>query len=638
MSRASDGFEFHRSVMQRLLAAVYSGINRIVPWHRLPRFLGFINLAVYRDRLRENNLHHTGYGVSASDPWVAGYERWRSADGAFNDLDHPRMGMAGARFGRNVPLAEAVPEPESALLDPNPRIISRELLARRTFIPATTLNLLAAAWIQFEIGDWFGHGSRVMRHDPFRIPLPPGDDWADAKGGCMHMWRTQPDTTAREPWLGATPTRRNSNSHWWDAAQLYGSSKARQDEIRSARDGMIKVDTNGMLPEDPGRPGADLTGFNDSWWVGLSLLHTLFAREHNAIGAALKGRHPTWDDEELFQRARLINAAVIAKIHTLEWTPGILAHPAIRIGAQANWSGLPSRVLRAVLGKNSEAACGIMGSPTRHFGAPYAITEEFVSVYRLHPLLPDELRVHQLDGEAGETIDFLHLQGSFTRPLMQKFGFTSLLYSLGIAHPGAITIQNYPNFLRQLETDDPRETLLLDVAAIDIMRDRERGVPRYNRFRELIGRPRAAAFEDITSIPGIAAKMREIYKADIDRVDLLVGLLSEDLPEGFGFSDTAFRLFILMASRRLKSDRFFTDDFRPEIYSELGMDWIRNASMKSVLLRHAPDLGPALEGVANCFAPWNALPKEVGDGDRNQNSRAAQSRVGHGAGGDLGAQ
>jgi len=28
-----------------------------------------------------------------------------------------------------------------------------------------------------------------------------------------------------------------------------------------------------------------------------------------------------------------------------------------------------------------------------------------------------------------------------------------------------------------------------------------------------------------------------------------------------GFSDTAFRVFILMASRRLKSDRFFTRDY-----------------------------------------------------------------------------
>jgi hypothetical protein len=146
----------------------------------------------------------------------------------------------------------------------------------------------------------------------------------------------------------------------------------------------------------------------------------------------------------------------------------------------------------------------------------------------------------------------------------------------------------------------------MDMAAVDIMRDRERGVPRYNRFRELVGKKRVTSFEEITSSPDIADKMREIYK-NVDRVDLLVGLMSEDLPKGFGFSDTAFRAFILMASRRLKSDRFFTDDFRPEIYTELGMDWIHSNSMKSVLLRHFPKLGPALEGINNSFSPWNVV-------------------------------
>ena len=51
----------------------------------------------------------------------------------------------------------------------------------------------------------------------------------------------------------------------------------------------------------------------------------------------------------------------------------------------------------------------------------------------------------------------------------------------------------------------------------------------------------------------------------------MVGLYSEPLPQGFGFSDTTFRVFILMASRRLKSDRFFTRDYRPEVYSRAGL-------------------------------------------------------------------
>jgi hypothetical protein len=603
MSRENDGCEFRPSLLQRFLSGIYRVINRFALWHRLPTLIAAVNLAVYRDRLREHNLRHTGYGTPVSSDWAGGEERWRSADGSFNSLDHPRMGMAGARFGRCVPLAEAVPDTDDALLDPSPRLISRELLARRTFIPATTLNLLAAAWIQFEAHDWFSHGQPAPGNE-FKIPLQPNDDWPDAINGCMHIRRTVPDTTPREPWLGGTPTFRNQNSHWWDAAQIYSSDRSRQMRIRSGQDGLIAFGADGMLPDDPTHPGVDFTGFNDNWWIGLSLLHNLFAREHNAICAALKARYPGWNDEELFQHARLINAAVIAKIHTVEWTPGILAHPALEFGMPVNWSGVPFRVLRAVLGRNSEAAYGIVGSPTEHHSAPYAITEEFASVYRLHPLLPDDLTIRSLSGASATSYDFVDLQASHTRPLMQKHGFVDVLYSFGVAHPGAIRIHNYPNFLRKFQKlGEP----LMDVAAIDIMRDRERGVPRYNRFRELIGKPRVRSFDEITSIPGAAAKMREVYKGDLDRVDLMVGLLSEDLPKGFGFSDTAFRIFILMASRRLKSDRFYTDDFRAEIYTALGMDWIRNATMKSVLLRHVPELGPALEGVKNCFAPWNVV-------------------------------
>jgi hypothetical protein len=85
----------------------------------------------------------------------------------------------------------------------------------------------------------------------------------------------------------------------------------------------------------------------------------------------------------------------------------------------------------------------------------------------------------------------------------------------------------------------------------------------------------------------------------------MVGLYAEPLPPGFGFSDTAFRIFILMASRRLNSDRFFTVDYNERVYSKPGMDWIQNNDFTSVLLRHAPGLAGALRGVANPFAPWN---------------------------------
>jgi hypothetical protein len=102
--------------------------------------------------------------------------------------------------------------------------------------------------------------------------------------------------------------------------------------------------------------------------------------------------------------------------------------------------------------------------------------------------------------------------------------------------------------------------------------------------------------------------LRRIYNNDINMVDLMIGLYAEwaspQTPQGFGFSDTAFRIFILMASRRLNSDRFFTDSYTPQVYSQAGFDWVTNNDMTTVLVRHFPALAPMLASVKNPFFPW----------------------------------
>jgi Animal haem peroxidase len=91
----------------------------------------------------------------------------------------------------------------------------------------------------------------------------------------------------------------------------------------------------------------------------------------------------------------------------------------------------------------------------------------------------------------------------------------------------------------------------------------------------------------------------------VEQLDLMIGLFAENPPQGFAFSDTAFRVFVLMASRRLNSDRFFTVDFNDRVYTRAGMDWIKDNTMTSVILRHYPALTPAFRGVTNAFAPWS---------------------------------
>jgi len=246
---------------------------------------------------------------------------------------------------------------------------------------------------------------------------------------------------------------------------------------------------------------------------------------------------------------------------------------------------------------------GIPGSPTELHGIPYSLTEEFVAVYRMHPLIPDEFIFRSVDDDSERARHELPDLTVFeVRRRLSELSMDDILYSFGRAHPGALTLHNYPRHLQHFTKADGE---LVDLGAIDILRIRERGVPRYNEFRRLLRLKPASSFEDLTDNPSCAAELRQIY-GDIERVDLMVGLYAEAKPAGFGFSDTAFRVFILMASRRLESDRFFTTDFCPEVYTPGGVEWVKNNTMRTVLLRHFPSLEPALRGVANPFAPWNS--------------------------------
>lgn len=189
------------------------------------------------------------------------------------------------------------------------------------------------------------------------------------------------------------------------------------------------------------------------------------------------------------------------------------------------------------------------------------------------------------------------------KPLDSGLSFGDLFYTFGINYPGAITNNNYPDFLRDFTDPDG---IHRDMGTVDLLRDRERGVPRYCEFRRLLRLSVPTTFEEITGKQNstLAKDLSEAYGGDVNQVDALVGSHSEPVIPGFGFSETAFRVFILMASRRLKSDRFIAGQWNAETYTPEGFRWVQHTTMKDVLVRHFPELGPTLGKSQNAFAPW----------------------------------
>jgi hypothetical protein len=588
-------------MLRKLYSSLTEWVDRRVGWDKLPWPLGLMVVLGLRFKLRAKNLYDSGRGIldvpPAGDEWHVDHRTARTIDGTYNDLTDPLMGAIGSRFGRNVPLDHAHPDSDDRLLEPNPRTVSLELLTRDRFIPATTLNLLAGAWIQFEVHDWFSHG-RNETENPWKIALAADDPWPQHP---MEIQRTRKDPSS-DP--SGPPTFVTADTHWWDASQIYGSDPAFARAIRSGDCGRLRITPQGLLPEDV-EAHVDLRGVAGNFWVGLALLHALFMLEHNAICERLHAEYPELDDDGLYEKARLVNAALMAKIHTIDWTPAIIAHPTTVRALRANWFGILGERFDKLFGRRTrlELVHGIPGSKKELCGVPYSLTEEFVGVYRMHPLIPDEYEFRALaDDSLLQQRTFDEVNALHVRECLEQVPLADALYSFGVSHPGAITLHNYPRSLQHFNRPDGE---LLDLASIDIVRTRERGVPRYNEFRRLFHMKAPATFEEMTGgDAAVAAELERVY-GDVECVDLMVGLYAEPKPEGFGFSDTAFRVFILMASRRLEADRFFTDDYRPEVYTKAGIDWVESNSMRTVLLRHFPELAPSLEGVANPFAPWN---------------------------------
>ncbi|WP_413802879.1 peroxidase family protein [Streptomyces iranensis] len=531
-----------RAALDLPVRAAFDLVDRCVPWHRLPAPLGLLNPAALGRTLRRLGLVEVDDAPEAPQrpapagglsPAPAGKRPRvaRSYDGPTGDPAVARRDVAGAASGRGpAPLHRP-----DLIHVPHPATVAGELLHRARFRPATSLNVLSAAWLHLQSPDW-------------------------VDGAC----------------------------HRWDGSRMYGGGLRLED---------------GHLPLGPG--GVPPIGPTSGWWLGLSAMHTLFAREHDAVHEALLRTHPSMSAESAHHTARLVVSALIAKIHTVEWVPAILATELSDIGSRTNWQGPPTHWLSR-LGLwlfEAGASAGLPRGVPDHPEMPFALAEEFMAVYRTHPLLPDDVELcDHRSGRRTRALGFDEVRGPAAEAVLRKTGLADTLYSFGIAHPGAITLNNYPHALRRCERDGE----IVDLPVVDLARARRRGVPRYNDFRARLGAPRIRSFEELSPDPDTAARLEAVY-GSVSQIDTTVGLYAENPPARFGFSETAFRVLLLMATRRIRNDRLLTVDFRPEVYTRLGLDWVAKSSMASVILRHCPELTGLLPRGASPFAPWRPV-------------------------------
>lgn len=585
-------------------------------WYRRPVFLGVLTLGYMRNRLNKFNLISTyppgqlaGFQPTKQLTASSEVKQFRTANGSWNNLQNPMEGASYTRFMRNTP-DETQEEAAKNLMNPNPRQLSLTFLSRQGDMKEVPfLNMLSVAWIQFQNHDWISYGEAVT-NEVYEIPLGVDDP------ARQRYWQAKllVGKTQKDPYRIAEDRQRatylNECTHWWDGSQIYGSDQKTQDWLRSGKNGKLRIAGNGLLCRD--RKGIEETGFVRNWWVGLAMMHTLFVREHNAICDHLQQVYPHWDDNQLFQVTRLINAALMAKIHSLEWNAVINPNKALYQGLQSNWYGLLSGLLQApnhmktvgaITVTNPEMG-GVVGNVTKNYGSPYGLTQEFVEVYRMHSLLPEALKVRKIGSDSVTSLPMNETRQAASGKCTDRYGIDNLLYSFGLQHPGQLVLNNYPRFMQEMSIPG---NPVYDLGAVDILRARERGVPRYNAFRRAIGLHPIASFEDLTTNDHYVRLLKEAYKGDVELIDLMIGALAEEhRPQGFAFGETIFQIFLLNATRRLQADRFYTSCYTAEYYTQEGLDWIDRNTLKTVLLRHYPKLAETgLSNITNAFEPWD---------------------------------
>ena len=225
---------------------------------------------------------------------------------------------------------------------------------------------------------------------------------------------TQPDA---HPSRGRL-TYPNEVTHWWDASQLYRQHPADGGSPAHGADGRLVDEGKLHLPEnlcaDQSGHGRRGYRFHTELVAGsLSLSHAVCAAPQSHLRRADACVPDTPLDRAInsSSTARLINAAVMAKIHTVEWTPAVLPNNKVAPGLCVNWWGLSETRLRPFRKRRIQRTLklrhpvlgGLVGGRRDNHGVRHQFAEEFVSAYRLHEGLTEKIEIRYVEDTSART-------------------------------------------------------------------------------------------------------------------------------------------------------------------------------------------------------------------------------------------
>ncbi|XP_013422154.2 chorion peroxidase-like [Lingula anatina] len=417
------------------------------------------------------------------------------------------------------------------------------------------------------------------RSECMPIDIPTGD--RRFRRSCMNFIRSLP--TPNDKCELGYREQLNQVTSYIDASQVYGSTEEQARNLRAFSGGLLKTSVvNGkmFMPKDNSNQEKEcVTPANkpeikcfiagderSNEQLTLTMIHTMFVREHNRIATTLQRYNPHWDDERTYQETRRIVGAMLQHITYSMWLPMVLGHRGVDcfevgVGTSGYFKGYNENIDPSI--RNAFAAAGF------RFG--HSLVMEHIARY----------------GRGYTPLPSIPLKNAFFKPEelynSEQGGMESIARGI-FKDP----MEQCDRHLTPAVTDhlfeDPHSRIALDLAALNIQRGRDHALPPYNDWRHWCGLPKARHF--FTSKDGLvnmddvtAKKISEIYNHP-DDIDLFTGGMAE-LPVPGGIVGPTFACILGRQFAALKfGDRFFYENGDEDIrFTEDQLEELRKTDM-----------------------------------------------------------
>uniref|UniRef100_A0A674NMP3 Peroxidasin n=1 Tax=Takifugu rubripes TaxID=31033 RepID=A0A674NMP3_TAKRU len=557
------------------------------------------------------------------------HQKYRSHDGTCNNLQHPMWGASLTAFDRllksvydngfNLPRG-ATEGLHNGYRLPLPRLVSTTMIGTETITPDDRYTHMLMQWGQFLDHDLdatvaalsqsrFSDGhlcTQVCTNDPpcFPIQFPPNDPRQLRTGAhCMFFVRSSPvcGSGMTSLLMNSVYPREQINqlTSYIDASNVYGSSRHESEEIRDLasqrgllRQGIIQRTGKPLLPFATGPPTECMRDENESpipcflagdhranEQLGLTAMHTVWFREHNRIATELLRLNPHWDGDTIYHEARKIVGAQMQHVTYSHWLPKILGEAGMRM--MGSYTGYNPNINAAIF--NAFATAAFRFGHTLINPILYRLDEDF------QPIAQGHVSLHR----------------AFFSPfrIVNEGGIDPLLRGLfGVAGKMRVSTQLLNTELTE-RLFSMSHAVALDLAAMNIQRGRDHGIPSYNDYRTFCNLTSAHTFDDLRNEiknSNVREKIQRLYGTPLN-IDLFPALMAEDLVPGSRLGPTLMCLLVAQFKRLRDGDRFWYEN--PGVFSPAQLTQLKQASLARVLCDNGDNITRVQQDVFQVAEP-----------------------------------